>query len=382
MNEIFEWIKEGKETGPQILMLSPTDYCNLQCKTCWRLRKNMKFAQPSFSFLIKMIRQAKEIRVKTIDLTGGGEPFFRKDILKLIGEVKRLGLKGILTTNGTLIQKNDAKKIVKIGWDELNFSLDGSTPEINDYIRGRGVFQKCLQTIKLIQKIKKIEKAKEPFLRLNFTITQKNFQDIPNFIEFSHKIGINNINFSVLFEWETNKEFWVKKTQRKEVDKFLKKGIRTAKKLEVKTNLEVVKKYAKINQISEKFLKSPIAPIVIIPKINQNDFKYVSPYIHNVGIMLPYSPLHLLIFDSVSLDFVIATSCNKRGEPLKKDFDLTLFEMADHVVDHNRFINMRIDDSVVRVENKRGVVVRRARGYVPLALKVPDKLSKNQMLHW
>ena len=257
MNEIFEWIKHGKETGPQILMLSPTDYCNLKCKTCWRLRKNMKFAQPSFSFLIKMIRQAKEINVKTIDLTGGGEPFFRKDILKLMSEVKKLKMKGLLTTNGTLIQKKDAEKIVKIGWNELNFSLDGSTPQTNDYIRGKGVFKKVMKAIKLIQRLKKIKKSEKPFLRLNFTITQKNFQDIPNFIEFSKKIGIGNINFSVLFEWETNKEFWVKKTQRKEVNKFLKEGIKIAKKLEVKTNLEIVKKYGLWEHKPPKFCFAP-----------------------------------------------------------------------------------------------------------------------------
>jgi MoaA/NifB/PqqE/SkfB family radical SAM enzyme len=257
MEEIFEWIKYSKERGPQILMLSPTDHCNLNCKTCWRLRKNMKFASPPFNFLIKMIRQAKEIDVKTIDLTGGGEPFLRKDILKLMNEVKRLKMKGLLTTNGTLIQKRTAEKIVEFQWDELNFSLDGSTPSVNDYIRGKGVFQKCFQNIKLVQKIKKIKRTEKPHLRLNFTITQKNLEDIPGFLEFSNEIGITNINFSVLFEWETNKEFWVKKTESKKVNKFLNEGIKTAKKLGIKTNLEVVKKHGLWEHKPPKFCFAP-----------------------------------------------------------------------------------------------------------------------------
>lgn len=220
-------------------MLSPTDYCNLSCGTCWRLKKDAKFSQPSFNFLKKTIREAKGMGVEIIDLTGGGEPFIRKDILELMKFIKKLEMKGTITTNSTLIKRDGIKNIIGMGWDEINFSLDGSTAKINDHIRGKGSYKKVLDTIGQFQENNGNSK---PVLRLSFTITRTNLDDIPDYIKLAKNLGIRNINFSTLFEWNSNKDFWLK-ADKKKVEQRFKKSSRLAKKMGIRTNLEAVRTF-------------------------------------------------------------------------------------------------------------------------------------------
>jgi len=237
--KLFRAITYDEKFGPKILMLSPTDFCNLSCKICWRLKKDATFNQPSSNFLKQIIREAKEMGVETIDLTGGGEPLLRKDILEIMILVKNLGMKGIITTNSTLLKREHLEKIVEMGWDEINFSLDGSIPSINDYIRGKNVFRKVIKVIELLQHIKKNRKSLKPIERLSFVITKKNLNNIEDYIKFTKKLKVNAINFSVLFEWESNKEFWLQNKKEK-VDEILQRSLKLAQKLDIKNNLKSI----------------------------------------------------------------------------------------------------------------------------------------------
>jgi radical SAM protein with 4Fe4S-binding SPASM domain len=253
LKDIVDAIKLNKKIGPKVLILSPTDYCNLECKTCWRLKKDATFNQPSFNFLKKIIEEAKKMGVEIIDLTGGGEPFIRKDVLELMELVKRLEMKGTITTNAILIKREDVDRIIEMGWDEINFSLDGSTPEINDNIRGKNTFENVLTTIRAFQE----SSSSKPVLRLSFTITRTNLDDIPNYIRLAKQLKIQNINFSTLFEWDSNKELWLKISEKKEIDQVLKKSLSLAKKLSIKTNLEAVATFGLWNHNPPKFCFAP-----------------------------------------------------------------------------------------------------------------------------
>lgn len=256
MFERFQAIEKGGKIGPKLLMLSPTDFCNLNCKICWRIGKNQTFKQPSFNFFKNILEEAAQLKVETVDLTGGGEPFLRKDILKIMSLVKKLGMKGTITTNSTLIKKGDVKKIINMEWDEVNFSLDGSTIEINDYIRGEGVFEKVIEAVKMFGEEKDVEKNK-PILRFCFTITSKNFMDIPNFIKLSKEINIHHINFSTLFEWKSNKEFWLNKKDKKNVMKKIKEGFELAKRYGIKTNLNSILEFGLWEHKPPRFCFAP-----------------------------------------------------------------------------------------------------------------------------
>jgi MoaA/NifB/PqqE/SkfB family radical SAM enzyme len=219
--------------------------------------KNTTFAQPSFNFLSKILKEAGKMGVEMVDLTGGGEPFIRKDIIQVMKLVKEKGMKGTITTNSTLIRKSQIEEIVDMEWDEVKFSLDGSSPEINDYIRGKGTFNQVLKKVKTFQDVKKKKPSSNPVLRLCFTITKTNFMDIPNYIKLARKLKINDITFSTLFEWETNKEFWLEKKRKKEIIQTFKKGIKVAKEMDVKTNLQPIARFGVWEHSPPKFCFAP-----------------------------------------------------------------------------------------------------------------------------
>jgi len=95
----------------------------------------------------------------------------------------------------------------------------------------------------------------------------------------------------------------------------------------------------------------------------------------NIGIMLPYSGAHHLLFQNLSVDGVIMTSANPPGEPMiienEKAFELKL----DCYLLHNRAIVNRCDDSVVRINSGKRAFIRRSRGFVPTPIPLNHKAS-------
>lgn len=137
-------------------------------------------------------------------------------------------------------------------------------------------------------------------------------------------------------------------------------------------DLETAKKIVSINKTEEQLLLSPAAPIVILSKKagSKNEMclaEDVAPGVHTLGIMLPYTPIHHLLF-SGSCDYLVMTSANLSGMPLIFENEQALEHLssiADYFLLHNRDIFHPCDDSVVQIIADEPVFMRRARGYVP-----------------
>ena len=119
-------------------------------------------------------------------------------------------------------------------------------------------------------------------------------------------------------------------------------------------------------------LLSPQRPIVILqrrPDARISDA--VSPENPTLGVMLPYTPLHHLLFINAPYRLLVMTSGNLSEEPIVIRNDEArerLASVADAFVSHNRDIYMRVDDSVVRAFDGRTRVIRRARGHAPFPI--------------
>lgn len=142
------------------------------------------------------------------------------------------------------------------------------------------------------------------------------------------------------------------------------------------------------NRDEEHLLASAARPIVLLPKKDNASLSpMIAPRLNTLGVMLPYAPLHYVLFheQDIGIDaleiamptaFVI-TSANAPGEPLVIDNDAArdkLASLADLIVDHDRDIVMRCDDSVVRSIDCQPRLLRRARGYVPEAIALPYEI--------
>jgi len=134
-------------------------------------------------------------------------------------------------------------------------------------------------------------------------------------------------------------------------------------------DLETVKRFAEVSDLEADTIQSRRRPIVVLNK-NENYFlaPSVSPYLHNLGVMLPYSALHHLLFNYSKEPAYIMTSANMPGEPMlinNEEIISKLDGIADYFLLHNRKIVNRCDDSVVRFRDGEMAFIRRSRGYVP-----------------
>ena len=145
-------------------------------------------------------------------------------------------------------------------------------------------------------------------------------------------------------------------------------------------DLETAKALAQMNDTEETLLASKERPIVLLKKSTHYTLHTthlsgaIAPRIDRIGIMLPYTPLHDLLFDAIDRPLV-ATSANLSDEPIIRD-SATLVEKLGHVVDaildHDRDIINACDDSVMQVAASRPLWLRVARGIAPLTLPLKE----------
>jgi hydrogenase maturation protein HypF len=123
-----------------------------------------------------------------------------------------------------------------------------------------------------------------------------------------------------------------------------------------------------------QLMKTWRRPIVLVKKyvgssLPQESLEEISPGLDTLGVMLPYAPLHHLLFDNLNEDALVMTSANPTGVPMYIDPSVITSELsgvADYFLLHNRRIHQRADDSVIKfVGSEDPVFIRRARGYVP-----------------
>lgn len=147
-------------------------------------------------------------------------------------------------------------------------------------------------------------------------------------------------------------------------------------------DMTVIRKYCLVSEEEEKLLCSAKKPIVLLKKKNDSDFleSAIAPGIRELGVMLPYSPLHELLLqdeDGRDPELLIMTSANRSEAPIiyKNEEALQgLAKIADGFLLHNRDIHTRCDDSVVRVFEENEYLIRRSRGYAPYPIRLKQKL--------
>lgn len=129
-------------------------------------------------------------------------------------------------------------------------------------------------------------------------------------------------------------------------------------------NIDMVENIAYVSSEEKELLCSPQRPIVVVKKKNINDFKKVSE-LDSIGVMLPYTALHYLMFDFINKPLLM-TSCNIPGEPVS-----ITEKIGKYFLTHERKIVNRCDDSVLKVIQGKTFFLRRSRGYTPITIRLP-----------
>ena len=148
-------------------------------------------------------------------------------------------------------------------------------------------------------------------------------------------------------------------------------------------DLRTARDFALIDRAEEDLLTSYRRPIVVLEKNDEYHFsELVAPGLHNIGVMLPYTGLHHLLFRALEEPTCVMTSANLPGRPMAKG-NAEAFEKLNGIVDyyllHNRRIANRTDDAVVRSVDGRAKFIRRSRGRVPEPIVLPFVLERDAL---
>lgn len=171
-----------------IVVWNCTRKCNLACVHCYSNSANKDYeGELTTPQAKKMILDLEEFNVPVL-LFSGGEPFLRKDLFELNDFAHQHHIRTVISTNGTLITKEIARKIKDNKFDYIGVSLDGIN-ERNDKFRGKiGAFNQALSGIRSLVEVKQK-------VGLRFTITRHNYPDIKDIFRLVEDEAIDRVCF-------------------------------------------------------------------------------------------------------------------------------------------------------------------------------------------
>ncbi|WGI17384.1 heme b synthase [Methanonatronarchaeum sp. AMET-Sl] len=167
---------------PMLVAWELTRSCNLKCSHC---RASSIYSPEPDELTTK---QAKKVvdeiaKIGHILILTGGEPLIRDDVYKISDYADKKGLRVVLATNGTTLDKNKTQRLIDAGIQRISISIDGSKPKSHDNFRGiEGAYKKAINGIQILKEMNM------PF-QINTTITQKNVDELPKLIEMSNELG-------------------------------------------------------------------------------------------------------------------------------------------------------------------------------------------------
>ena len=144
-------------------------------------------------------------------------------------------------------------------------------------------------------------------------------------------------------------------------------------------SLEAAEGFCELNEDERALLLSAQRPIVLLHKKKSCAIaEAVAPRNRDLGIFLPYAPLHHLLLEEGKFSALVMTSGNRSEEPIaieNREAGERLRGLADFFLVHNRGILLRCDDSVARVSGGRPRQMRRSRGYVPVPVFLGEQVA-------
>ena len=184
-HKVRNGVREGM--GP-VVVWNSTRTCNLKCRHCYMSSDAKKYQNELTTAEAKQfIDDLADFNVPVL-LFSGGEPLIRPDFFELADYAAKKGVRPTLSTNGTLITPEVARKIKDIGVGYVGISLDGLR-EVNDKFRGKaGAFEAAMNGIKNCV-------AVDQRVGLRFTINHHNIQELENIFDFIEEENINRVCF-------------------------------------------------------------------------------------------------------------------------------------------------------------------------------------------
>jgi len=174
-------------SGP-VVVYNCTSRCNLKCLHCYSSSESNNFGKELTTNQAKrLLWQLAEVNCPVV-LFSGGEPLLREDLFELLAEAKKLGLRTVISTNGTLIDSAVAGKLANAGVSYVGISIDGNEKFHDKFRAAKGCFKAAIAGI---------ENCKRAGIKtgLRFTITKANADQIPVVFDIAASLNTRRVCF-------------------------------------------------------------------------------------------------------------------------------------------------------------------------------------------
>jgi MoaA/NifB/PqqE/SkfB family radical SAM enzyme len=193
MQELKTPLPIGEKRNPPgpVVIWNLIRRCNLTCKHCYSISADKDFeGELSTEEVYTVMDDLKRFHVPVLILSGG-EPLLRPDIFEISKRAKAMGFYVGLSSNGTLINKDNIKQIADIGYDYVGVSIDGMRDTHDKFRRKQGAFDESMNGIRLCRDagIK---------IGLRFTLTMDNARELPELLKLMKQEQIDKFYLSHL----------------------------------------------------------------------------------------------------------------------------------------------------------------------------------------
>lgn len=181
-----------REYHPRLIFWETTKGCNLRCIHCRAAASDyMSPDDLSTKEGLELIDQIRSFS-KPILVLSGGEPLYRKDIFEIASYGTERGLRMVLATNGTLVTKEIAKRIVESGIKRVSISIDGGKSSTHDGFRKiPGSFDDAMRGLSNLKEL-------GMSLQINTTIARHNYRELPEILNLALRLGVDALHTFLL----------------------------------------------------------------------------------------------------------------------------------------------------------------------------------------
>lgn len=184
--------------------IEPTNLCNLDCVMCIRSGWEEplgRMTRETFDHILAGLREISP--APTVFFGGLGEPLYNPRTLEWIRQVKALGCRVELITNGTTLDERRSQQLIANGLDVLWISIDGATPEHYADVRLGGELPKILENLDRLRRMRKGGHFPQPAIGIAFVAMQRNIDDLPELLSLGRRMGASLFMVSNVIPYNT-----------------------------------------------------------------------------------------------------------------------------------------------------------------------------------
>lgn len=234
---------------PVALQIEPTTHCNLECAICPRINALPEQKTMSLDVLKKI---AQNIRPRSVELSGLGEPFMNPALLEMVAYLKKQGAY-VSTTTNFLIGAQMTGGIIASGLDRIKISLDASNAEGYKAVRHNDHFDRIIEGIRDLGKAGRSSAVRGPAVEIRSVITPDNIRQTVDMVELARKLGVSFLALQ-LFEFASahgSQEHCASRMDHELALQCLKAAGRRARKIGLANNISwVIRRYRRHFRVS------------------------------------------------------------------------------------------------------------------------------------